>query len=186
MFVLRRRLLLLLLRLLRHPGCCNDENCSGSVAPCPNCHSKSSGSSRSIDCRILRCLTVGKCHLCTDYVPNLSTTCLCRLRQSRWMPRADMMEMVRIFQWRNYYIPKISFFHQLAWWTMKYRFFFILICYVTRHWPNSISGGNDFTPFQNENENFVLFFYFLKYFILIRKNWSKLKNFAGFYSAMVI
>lgn len=63
--------------------CYSDGSCSDSVAPCRNCRSTSSAWWRSTGCRRWRCPKAATCHLCTDYFPNLSTPCLCRLWAER-------------------------------------------------------------------------------------------------------
>jgi len=62
---------------------CSDGSCSDSAAPCRNCRSTSSAWWRSTGYRKWHCPRAATCHLCTDYVPNLSTSCLCRLRAER-------------------------------------------------------------------------------------------------------
>lgn len=62
---------------------CNGGSCSGLAAPCRNCRSTNSAWWHSTGCRRWHCPKAATCHLCTDYVPNLSTSCLCRLRAER-------------------------------------------------------------------------------------------------------
>lgn len=61
----------------------NDGSCNDSAAPYRSFRSTSLGWSRSIGCRRWHCPRAATCHLCTDYVPNLSTSCFCRLWAER-------------------------------------------------------------------------------------------------------
>lgn len=69
---------------------CNDGSCNDSAVPCRSCRSTSSAWSHSIGCRKWHCPRAATCHLCTDYVPNLSTSFLCRLRAERCNQKCKM------------------------------------------------------------------------------------------------